>query len=97
MDLEFVCRKCGGEVEADLADLAEEPNVVCPDCGEEADPTPVADVAGAVEELLATAKRLRGFHLRIELDSAQDSPEVYDADDVEDDEDEDDEDLEDEY
>ncbi len=81
-------------MDAELADLAEEPSLVCPDCGEEADPTHVADVAGATEELLATASRLRGFHLRLDLDSSEDRPQVY----VEDDEEEEvDEDLEDDY
>ncbi len=90
MDLEFSCKNCGGSVESEIADLADEPNIVCPDCGEEADPTQVADVAGAAEELLATASRLRGFHVRLDLDSAEDRPQVYDTIDEADDEEEED-------
>ncbi|MFW6369279.1 MAG: hypothetical protein ACOC0J_01720 [Myxococcota bacterium] len=97
MELVFVCRKCGGEAEVELADLAEEPNLVCPDCGEEADPTQVADVAGATEELLATASRLKGFHVRLEMDSSEDSPQVYDEEEEEEEEHDEDEDLEEDY
>lgn len=97
MDLEFACRKCGGEVDADLADLTEDPAVVCPDCGEEADPTQVTDVAGATEELLATASRLRSFHLRLELDSSEDRPQVYVEDEALEEAEEENEEFEEDY
>ena len=73
MELTFTCRKCGGETEADLADLADEPVLVCEECGYEADPTLVGDVAGTLDEMIASATRLaRSFYLNIELKGEED-------------------------
>ena len=75
MELQFTCRKCGGETEADLAELAEDPVLVCEECGAEADPTQVGDVAATLEEFLASAGRLaRSFVISVEVAGEEDLP-----------------------
>lgn len=84
MELHFTCRKCGGETEADLAELADDPVLVCEECGYEADPTLVGDVAGTLDEMVASATRLaKTFYLNFELKGEDDLPVVASA--VEDD------------
>ncbi len=75
MELQFTCRKCGAETEADLADLTDDPVLVCEGCGVEADPTQVGDVAATLEEFLASAARLsRAFVISVEVNGEEDLP-----------------------
>lgn len=75
MELQFTCRKCGAETEMDLSDLADDPLLVCEECGAEADPTLVADVAATFDEFLSSAARLaRSFVVSVEIDGEEDLP-----------------------
>lgn len=75
MDLHFTCRKCGGDTGVELGELTEDPVLICEECGQEADPTLVGDVAATLEEMTASAGRLsRSFVLSFELKGSEDLP-----------------------
>lgn len=93
MELQFTCRKCGAETDVDLAELSDDPVLVCEACGAEGDPTQVGDVAATLEEFLSSAARLaRSFVISVEVDGEEDLPATALGGPVIDDDDDEDED-----